>query len=43
MPEGTTNTKLKKNRRKLVDICIREGYNYTDRLHVIVYGDKRGV
>ena len=43
MPEGITNEQLQKNRELLFDICLNEGYNYSDRLQVIVYGDKRGV
>jgi len=27
----------------LMDLCVREGYNFTDRLHIIAYGDTRGV
>ena len=43
MPEGVTDEELMMKRKWLFDICIEEGYNYTDRLHVIVYGDERGV
>ena len=43
MPEGVAEEQLQKKRQWLFDICIKEGYNYTDRLHVLVYGDKRGV
>jgi 7-carboxy-7-deazaguanine synthase len=43
MPEGITDEQLQKSREWLFGVCIKEGYNYTDRLHVIVYGDKRGV
>lgn len=43
MPEGITDEQLQKNRQWLFEVCVAEGYNFTDRLHVIVYGDKRGV
>lgn len=43
MPEGITDEQLAVNRQMLIKICVDEGYNYTDRLHVIAYGDKRGV
>lgn len=43
MPEGVEEKELQKNRHYLFNICIQEGYRYSDRLHVITYGDKRGV
>ncbi len=43
MPEGETPEKLNINRRVLMEYCIGRGYNYSDRLHVIAYGDARGV
>jgi len=41
MPEGVTPEQLSKRRRWLMELCIKHGYNYTDRLHVIAYGTKR--
>lgn len=43
MPEGRTENELKQKRLWLADLCIREGFHYCERLHVIIYGDKRGV
>lgn len=43
MPEGSMNEYLNKRRQWLMEICVREGYNYTDRLHIIAYGNSRGV
>lgn len=43
MPEGLNDEQLQSKRQWLLELCIEEGFNYTDRLHVIVYGDKRGV
>lgn len=43
MPEGTEDELLQKKRQWLFDICIKEGYNYTDRLHIIAYGNIEGV
>lgn len=43
MPEGTTSAKLKKKRQWIAEVCIKEGYNFTDRLHVLIYGNKRYV
>ena len=43
MPEGLIPEELTKKRKWLMEICQNEGYNYTDRLHIITYGDIRGV
>ena len=43
MPEGLVPEELTVRRKWLMEICQNEGYNYTDRLHIIAYGDKRGV
>lgn len=42
MPEGMTEEVLQKHRKEAADICIHEGWNYTDRLHITIWGDKRG-
>lgn len=41
MPEGITNEQLQSKRELLFDLCIKYGFNYTDRLHIITYGNKR--
>lgn len=43
MPQGLTSAALKEKQLWLVDICKQYGFNYTDRLHIHIYGDKRGV
>ena len=43
MPEGVTDEQLQKKRQFLMEFCVKEGFNYSDRLHVIAFGDKRGV
>ena len=43
MPEGLKENQLNERRMWLMELCTREGYNFTDRLHIIAYGDKRGV
>ena len=43
MPEGLTENQLNERRAWLMELCEREGYNYTDRLHIIAFGDVRGV
>lgn len=43
MPEGQTNEELQARRLWLADRCLDNGYRYTDRMHIILYGKKRGV
>lgn len=43
MPEGTTAYTISSRTAGLAEEVIRRGYNLTTRLHVLVWGDKRGV
>jgi len=43
MPEGATRKQLESRRRWLYERCIELGVKYTDRLHVIVYDNLKGV
>jgi len=43
MPEGLEEEQLNERRQWLMDLCVKEGYNFSDRLHIIAYGDMRGV
>jgi 7-carboxy-7-deazaguanine synthase len=43
MPQGVTTASLKQKQAWIVEICKKHGFNYTDRLHIDIYGDKRGV
>ncbi len=43
MPEGTRPEVLKERSQWLAEICKRERYRYSPRLHVDLWGDKRGV
>jgi len=43
MPEGNTRQMLSRRRRWLVDVCKEHGFRYTDRLHVQIWGSKKGV
>lgn len=42
MPEGMTEEILTKNRKEAANECIKNGWRYTDRLHITIWGDKRG-
>lgn len=43
MPAGDTIEKVIPNYTYVMDECIRRGYNFTGRPHIIAYSDKRGV
>jgi 7-carboxy-7-deazaguanine synthase len=43
MPEGTSPDVVRERGRDLAELCKREGFRYSPRLHVDLWGDKRGV
>jgi 7-carboxy-7-deazaguanine synthase len=43
MPEGTTNDQLDRISQECAEVCIKEGWQFCDRLHIRIWGDKRGV
>jgi 7-carboxy-7-deazaguanine synthase len=43
MPEGRTSAELDKSAVWLADVCREQGYRFCDRLHIRLWGDKRGV
>lgn len=43
MPEGTSRDVLRERGPWLAEICKREGYRFSPRLHVELWGDRRGV
>lgn len=43
MPEGVTEEELNAKRLNIIELCKKYQFNYTDRLHVIIWGNKRGV
>ncbi len=43
MPEGRTRLALNSRRGWLADLCIEQGYRFGDRLHIRLWGAKRGV
>jgi len=42
MPEGTTAEKVQDNGRWVAQACTREGYRFSTRLHILLWGDQRG-
>jgi 7-carboxy-7-deazaguanine synthase len=43
MAEGTDAPKIRERAQWIAEICKREGFRYSPRLHVDLWGDKRGV
>jgi 7-carboxy-7-deazaguanine synthase len=43
MPEGISEKDLSEKRLTVVELCKEHNYNYTDRLHITLWGNKRGV
>jgi len=43
MPEGTTAADLADRRLWLVEVCKQYNFRYSDRLHVQIWGSKKGV
>lgn len=43
MPEGTTNDQLSAISQECAQVCINKGWTFCDRLHIRIWGDKRGV
>jgi 7-carboxy-7-deazaguanine synthase len=43
MPEGTTRDALRERGLWIAELCKRFGYRFSPRLHVDLWGDKRGV
>jgi len=43
MPEGMNKKVVQERSKWLIEICKKEGYNFTTRLHILIYGSERGV
>lgn len=43
MPQATTREELTAAREGVAALCLRHGVRYADRLHVAIWGDKKGV
>lgn len=41
MPSGSTNEELNQNRKMVAEYCAEHGYNYTDRLQIVVWGTEK--
>ena len=43
MPEGLNKKIVQERSKWIIEICKKEGYNFSPRLHIMLYGNKRGV
>jgi 7-carboxy-7-deazaguanine synthase len=43
MAEGTDATTIRERAAWITEICKREGFRYSPRLHIDVWGNRRGV
>lgn len=43
MPRGADRRELESGAQFCVDFCLKNGYNYSDRLHIRIWGEKDGV
>ena len=43
MPEGTDPDRLREKAVWIAELCKSEGFRYGPRLHVDIWGDRRGV
>jgi 7-carboxy-7-deazaguanine synthase len=43
MPEGTDRERLRERAVWLAEVCKVEGFRFSPRLHVDLYGNRRGV
>lgn len=42
MPEGTDSKSLRRRMEWISDLCLEHGFRMSDRLHIHLYGDRRG-
>ena len=43
MPEGITSEEISSKRIDVINLCLKHKFNYSGRLHIMVWGNKRGV
>jgi len=43
MPEGATKKEQESKQKKVIEYCLKNKYNFTPRLHVLVWDNKKGV
>jgi 7-carboxy-7-deazaguanine synthase len=43
MPQARTRKELRAKGRWIIELCKKHGYGYSPRLHIDLYGNRRGV
>ena len=43
MPEGTTSEEIIEKSKWVADLCVKNGFRFSTRLHILLFGNKRGV
>lgn len=43
MAEGSSSEQLRERQQWLVEVCVKHGFNFSDRLHIHLWGSRRGV
>jgi len=43
MPEGRTEAEIQGHAKMVVDMCMIGGYTFCNRLHILLWGSKRGI
>jgi len=43
MPQGITTEQFKERQKELFEFCVKKGWNYTPRMHIDIFGNKRGI
>ncbi|MFA6684762.1 MAG: 7-carboxy-7-deazaguanine synthase QueE [Arcobacteraceae bacterium] len=43
MPQGDSNDEIVKNSLYVIELCVKYGFKYSDRLHIRIWDNKRGV
>ena len=42
MPQGTTRSAVEEGSQWVTDLCTRHGFRFSTRMHILLWGDKRG-
>ena len=42
LPEGTTVEQVQRRSQWVSEVCVREGFRFSTRLHILLWGDQRG-
>lgn len=42
MPEGLTKEEIESKRLNIIQVCLKYNFNYSERLHILIWGNTRG-